>query len=66
VTQELGGIEIVLPELAEHAYQRVDQLSISWRSAVETKELALNVRQYVKVWLRRGFEQIEKAHTKLV
>jgi hypothetical protein len=66
VTQELGGIEIVLPELAEHAYQRVDQLSISWRSAVETKELALNVRQYVKVWLRRGFEQIETARTKLV
>lgn len=66
VTQVLGGIEIVLPELAEHAYQRVDQLSISWRSAVETKELALNVRQYVKVWLRRGFEQIEKARTKLV
>ena len=65
VLEELGGVEITLPKLAEHAYQKVDQLSLSWRDAVTSPNLHLAVRQYVKVWLRRGFEQIALSGGKL-
>ena len=61
IMQDLGGVEITLPELAEHAYQKVDQSSISWNEATTSAAFPLAVRQYVKVWQRRGFEQIEMA-----
>jgi hypothetical protein len=66
LTEELGAVEIRMPEVLEHVYYKVDQLNLPWTAAVGSRELDLAERQRVKAFTRAAFAEIEKAAAVLI
>ncbi len=64
--EELGAMEIRLPEILEHVYFKIDKHNLAWSGSLEGKTLELAERQRVKVFLRASFAGVEKAKTLLV
>jgi hypothetical protein len=66
LTEELGAVEIRMPEVLEHVYYKVDQLNLPWTTAVGSRELDMAERQRVKAFARAAFAEIEKAAAVLI
>jgi hypothetical protein len=66
LTEELGAVEIQMPEVLEHVYYKVDQFNLPWTAAVGSRELGLAERQRVKAFIRAAFAEIEKATAVLI
>ena len=66
LNEELGAVEIRMPEVLEHVYYKVDQLNLPWTAAVGSRELDLAERQRVKAFTRTAFAEIEKAAAVLI
>ena len=62
---ELGAIEIELPELLSITYQQVDEGNLSWKAATEDTSLQLAARQRVKGFLKQAFAQLEEVKSLL-
>ena len=66
LTEELGAIEIRLPELLEHVYYKIDKHNLAWSTSLKGKTLELAERQRVKAFLRASFAEVEKARAFLI
>jgi hypothetical protein len=66
LNEELGAVEIRMPEVLEHVYYKVDQLNLPWMAAVGSRELDLAERQRIKAFTRAAFAEIEKAAAVLI
>jgi hypothetical protein len=64
--EELGAIEIRMPEVLEQVYYKVDQLNLPWAAAIQSRELELAERQRVRAFTRAAFAEIEKAAAVLI
>lgn len=59
--QELGTVEIEMPELLRSTYLKVDEQDLSWQDATDAPGLRLADKQRVRQFLTAGFAEIESA-----